>query len=292
MSFTTGSFEHDGHRLVYDDYGRGDRVVVYVHGILLDAEVNRTVAAGLADQGFRVVLLDLLGHGRSDRPPYASAHRMDRYAEQVIGLLDHLGVADAVLGGVSLGANVSLFAAAAHPDRVRGVIAEMPVLENATPAAAMAFVPMLLVAHYGHRPVGALAQLVRRVPRTPFTPLNSVLNAVSSPPESLAAVLHGIIVGPVAPTREARAGLRPPVLVLGHSYDPVHAFSDADALADLAPRARLVPTRSFLELRLFPRRLMRILGAFLTDCFDGAPAAMPAPADVTGAGDASEPTAA
>ena len=77
------------------------------------------------------MLLDLLGHGRSDKPTHASTYRIDSYAEQVIALLDHLGVEGAVLGGISLGANVSLFAATRYPERTRALILEMPVLERA-----------------------------------------------------------------------------------------------------------------------------------------------------------------
>lgn len=152
MTYRTSSFEHEGHRLVYDEYGSGDSVVVYLHGLLLDSNLNRGIADALADRGNRVVLLDLLGHGRSDSPAHAAEYRIDSYAEQVIGLLDHLGVERAVLGGLSLGANVSLFAAVEHPERVQGLVLEMPVLEWAVPSAALAFVPMLLAAHYG-RPV-------------------------------------------------------------------------------------------------------------------------------------------
>jgi len=67
------SFSDDGHRLVYDLYGSSAApLVVYLHGLLLDAELNRGIAQALAEQGYRVALLDLLGHGRSDKPTHAS----------------------------------------------------------------------------------------------------------------------------------------------------------------------------------------------------------------------------
>ena len=89
--YRTASFRHRGHELVYDVYGEGERLLVYTHGLLLDAELNRGIAAALAERGNRVVLLDLLGHGRSDKPTHASEYRIDSYAEQVFALLDHLG---------------------------------------------------------------------------------------------------------------------------------------------------------------------------------------------------------
>src|SRR4249919_4048107 len=110
-AFRTSSFSFGGNRLVYDDYGEGDRVVVYMHGLLIDSELNRGIAQALAARGNRVILLDLVGHGRSDKPEHASAYRIDTYADQVFALADELGIEQPVLGGMSLGANVSLFAA-------------------------------------------------------------------------------------------------------------------------------------------------------------------------------------
>ena len=190
------SFVHRGYRLFYDVYGTGDQVVIYTHGLLLDSQVNRGIAEALAEQGNRVVLLDLLGHGRSDQPSHATQYRIDSYADQIIGLMDHLGLEQAVLGGISLGANASLFAAARYPDRVRGLVLEMPVLERAVPAAALIFAPMILLAHYARPVLRLTSGLCTRLPRTRFGPLNSVLEAASLAPETMAAVLHGVLVGP------------------------------------------------------------------------------------------------
>jgi pimeloyl-ACP methyl ester carboxylesterase len=259
------SFTHDGHRLVYDLYGTsGAPLVVYMSGLLLDADLNRGIAQALAEQGYQVALLDLLGHGRSDKPTHAATYRIDSYADQVIALLDHLGVEKAVLGGISLGANVSLFAAAQYPERVRALVLEMPVLERAVPAAAMVFVPLLLATHYGRRLLDTTAGLIRLVPGTRFGPLNSVLHALSSPADATSAVLHGILVGPVAPTREQRSAIGVPTLVLAHRNDLIHPFDDAVGLVARMPNASLVRARSVLELRLRPGRLTKEIVDFLS----------------------------
>lgn len=264
----TGTVDHlapDGqvHRLAYEVHGEGPRVTVLLHGLLLDAGVNRPMARSLAAAGHRIVLLDLLGHGRSDRPRRASAHRMDLYAAQVISLLDHLGLDEAVVGGVSLGADVALMTALAHPRRVRGMVLEMPVLENATPFAAMLFIPVLLGMHYG----GPLARwgtaLLGRAPRTGVEPLDSFLDAGSMHPDEIKAVLHGILMGPLGPTEDERARMATPALVIGHNGDPLHPHTDAARLARQLPDARLVTARSPLELRVRPNRLTAEVRAFL-----------------------------
>jgi pimeloyl-ACP methyl ester carboxylesterase len=259
------SFVHDRHRLVYDVYGEGDDVVVYTHGLLLDSEINRGIARALAAEGNRVVLLDLLGHGRSDKPTHAAEYRIDSYADQVVGLMNHLGLEQAVLGGISLGANVSLLTATRHPDRVRALVLEMPVLERAVPVSALLFASLILLTHYGRPGLAVISGLLARAPRTPFGPLNSGLNAASLPPDAMAAILHGVLVGPVAPTQEQRRAVTAPTLVLAHRNDLIHPFDDAAGLVAQLPRGVLVRARFPLELRLRPQRLTDEIAAFLGD---------------------------
>jgi len=267
MTFRTSTFGCGGHELVYDDYGDPgtDRVLVYIHGLLLDSEINRGIARALSDHGHRVVLVDLLGHGRSDKPTHASEYRIDTYVDQVVALLDELEVPAAVLGGMSLGANVSLFTASRQPDRVRGLVLEMPVLEWAVPSAALLFAPMVLVVHYGRPLAARLSSLVARVPTTPIAAVNSFLHAASLPPESMAALLHGILVGPVAPTIEEREAIEAPALILAHRNDLLHPFDDAANLAGQLPNARLERARSPVELRVRPDRLTDVIATFLDD---------------------------
>jgi pimeloyl-ACP methyl ester carboxylesterase len=251
------------YRLSYEIYGSGDRVLVWLHGLLLDANLSRTLARALAAKGNRVVLLDLLGHGRSDKPRHASPHRMDLYAEQVLCLLDELALDQVVLGGVSLGTNVSLLTAVRAPERVCGLILEMPVLERAVPAAALVFLPLLLEAHYARPALRLFSWAYSRLPSTGFGPLDSLIGAVASDPDEVAAVLHGVLLGPIAPTVEQRRSITAPALVLGHGIDLIHSFGDAQRLARQLPDAKLIRTRTFAELWVWPGRLTAEITEFL-----------------------------
>jgi pimeloyl-ACP methyl ester carboxylesterase len=265
---TEGSFTWEGRRLAFEAHGRGDRLLVLLHGLLMDARINRGVARALAARGQRVVLLDLLGHGASDKPQHAAEYRVDIYAEQVVALLDHLRAERAVVGGVSLGANVSLHLAACHPERVQGLVLEMPVLERAVPAAALTFVPALLAVHYALSLARAVSWVASRVSRTGNDVLDGLLAPLASPPAVTTAVLHGILIGPTVPTVDERRSIEAPALVLGHRADLIHPFSDAEALARQLPHARLVRASSIVELRMRPRRLLDEIEHFLTDVWD------------------------
>ena len=100
------TFTHDGQRLAYTIHGEGPRTTVLIHGLLLSQLMQTPLAKTLARRGNRVVTLDLLGHGASDRPADMWRYSMEQFAEQVVGLLDHLEAEQAVIAGTSLGANV------------------------------------------------------------------------------------------------------------------------------------------------------------------------------------------
>jgi pimeloyl-ACP methyl ester carboxylesterase len=257
------SFEHAGHRLAYTEHGAGDRVVVLVHGLLLSQKLMTPLARELADRGHRAVTLDLLGHGLSDRPTAMQDYSMTGFGASVLALLDHLGVEEAVVGGVSLGANTTLEAAAMAPERIRAGIISMPVLDNALLGCAIAFTPLMCGLTFGAPVARALGGALRRVPTQRSWFLDVVLDTMRQDPKPSAAVLQGLFFNRVAPPREIRRTLELPALVIGHDRDPVHPFSDVDALVREMPNARLVRSTSLLELPLAPKRLNDEIGRFL-----------------------------
>ncbi len=83
------------------------------------------------------------------------------------------------------------------------------------------------------------------------------------------AILHGVLVGPVAPTSEQRAAMAIPSVVVGHRADRLHPLDDARRLARELPQARLLEARSVFELRLSPERLTAEIAAFLDEVWSG-----------------------
>jgi len=97
-------FSFNGRRIYYNDYGSGTPVVL-LHGYLETSEVWHPFAQRLAVK-FRVISVDLPGHGMSDS--YAVIHTMEFMANAIKELLDNLGVKKAFLTGHSLGGYVTL----------------------------------------------------------------------------------------------------------------------------------------------------------------------------------------
>lgn len=275
VSESVGQFflEVDGHRdrLEYTEYGSGDAWVVLLHGQLMPRRMQEPLARALAAEGLHVVTLDLLGHGRSDKPADPLAYSVSAFGEQVVALLDHLGAAQAVVGGTSLGANVALEVAATAPTRVRGLLVEMPVLDNAVEAGILAFAPLLFAARFAPLSVTAVRLATRWVPRraVPFW-AGIVLDTLDQRPGPMGAVVHGLFFGRVAPPSRERRAIEAPALVIGHPADPIHPAADAAMLAAELPQATFVEARSILEWRLSPERLNGLATAFAHSCWRGA----------------------
>jgi pimeloyl-ACP methyl ester carboxylesterase len=234
--------------------------------------MHTELAKALADRGNRVVTLDLLGHGRSDRPPDMWRYSMTTFGAEVIALLDHLEIDEAVVLGTSLGANTALEAAAAAPERLRGMVIEMPVLDHALLGCAIAFTPLMITLTAGAPVMRLLSAVTRRIPRLPAWQLDILLDTLRQRPEPSAAVLQGLFFGRTAPHRSERRTIETPALVIGHQFDLVHPFSDAGMLAEELPNGRLLRASSILELRLAPERLTNEIAEFVDECWRPRPA--------------------
>jgi pimeloyl-ACP methyl ester carboxylesterase len=110
-------------RLPAEGAGPDAPVVVFVHGLLTDslASYYFTVGPAFAAAGYEVVMYDLRGHGRSDRP--TDGYRLEGFVEDLANLLTALDITAPVhVVGNSFGGTVATAFAAWHPERVATVI--------------------------------------------------------------------------------------------------------------------------------------------------------------------------
>jgi len=273
-----GSFEHEGHRLAYDIVGEGKRTVVLTHGLLMSRKMHRPLSRRLAERGYRAVSLDFLGHGESDRPVDVTAYSMQAFGREIIALLDHLGVEQALVQGTSLGANSVLEASLVAPERIRGMVIEMPVLDNAILGAAAAFLPFMLAMRFAAPAVRVVNTVANLVPTSRVPAIDMLMDWPRDPPGPSLAVLQGLFFGRIAPSRELRRTIEVPALVVGHPHDPIHPFTDSDELSGELPNARLVEAESIVEMRVRPERITAEIADFVDQCWTVTRARRRAPA--------------
>ncbi|ARF56420.1 alpha/beta fold hydrolase [Streptomyces gilvosporeus] len=109
----------DGRRLSFLDYGGRGRPLLALHGHFGDGRTFAGLAHALPE--WRVIGLDQRGHGSSER---ATDYSRDGYVGDAAALLDHLGLADVVVLGHSLGGVNAYQLAAWHPRLVRALVIE------------------------------------------------------------------------------------------------------------------------------------------------------------------------
>lgn len=109
----------DGTSLRMIDTGRGP-AVVFIHGLGASLYSWRKTLPPVAAAGYRVIAFDNRGFGFSGKPPHGYDNAA--YTRLVLGLLDSLGISNAVLVGHSMGGAIAADVALARPDRVRGLV--------------------------------------------------------------------------------------------------------------------------------------------------------------------------
>ncbi len=145
----------------------------------------------------------------------------------------------------------------------------MPVLDNALEAGILTFAPLLFLSRFAPLSITGLRWVTRAVPRgvVPFW-TGIVLDTLDQRPAPMAALIHGIFFGRVAPSSRLRKGVRVPALVVGHPRDPVHPAADAAMLAEELVDCTFVEAHGILEWRLRPQRLNALTADFVSRCYD------------------------
>jgi pimeloyl-ACP methyl ester carboxylesterase len=116
-------FDSDGVQIYFEEHGKGEPVVL-VHGFASRADHNWGAMnwfTTLAAQ-YRVVALDCRGHGKSGKPHDSAAYGGETMGEDVIRLMDHLGIKRTLIMGYSMGGRIVTGLLMLHPERLRGAV--------------------------------------------------------------------------------------------------------------------------------------------------------------------------
>lgn len=237
----------DGFSIHYTDEGpRTGPPVLLIHGFGGATWTWRKERVALADAGFRVIAIDLLGSGASERPT-APIYTTHLQAQLVLGLLNVLGVHSVQLVGHSYGARVALQTAILAPERIRSLalLAPEAFAYKRPPVAQWLKVPALgyALAFYSTTP-----QLVptglKMVSKQHDWMTPSAVAGYAAP-----LYIRGSAAGQVWQARSPKDGAQPvpdnlasiqqPTLLIWGGDDPVFPAADGQKLASILPHAEL-----------------------------------------------------
>jgi pimeloyl-ACP methyl ester carboxylesterase len=256
----------NGCRLAYETAGEG-LPVLWQHG--LGADRRQPAEVFPETSGVRRITLECRGHGESslgdpERLSIAS------FAEDALALLDHLHVAKAVAGGISLGAAIALRLAAFHPERISGLILARPAWVNGPSLQTMA--PYLEVAallrEFGAE-LGAerFAQspLLRTVAAVSPDNAQSLESFFTRPDPSGTVLLLSKIAQDSPDIGGAFDRVMAPTLIIANDQDFVHPVAYARELQTALPNAELqLITSKTIDRQAYVTEFKAAIGAFLT----------------------------
>lgn len=234
-SFTLGTAT-----LNYTDVGTGVPFV-FEHGI--GGDVRQPSKAFSPPSGVRLLSYDARAHGSTVWSGDPHELSFDRFGDDLIGLLNHLGIARAVLGGISMGAGVALNAATRYPERVAGLVLARPAwLARPMARRTIALFDLLASAlrelDFSKLEVDpAFSAIARSYPDTAWLLRNQF--AAERAVDGVARLERLPRDRPCTDLRQLEA-LDVPTLVLAHRQDPIHPFAYGRRLADAIRGARLV----------------------------------------------------
>lgn len=117
---TSNYISTNGIQLHYLDFEGSGPTIILTHGLTANAHAfDGLIAAGLAP-AFRVISVDLRGRGLSEKPE--TGYTMKEHAEDIIGLMDALGIEKGIIGGHSFGALLTFYMAFHYPERIEKMI--------------------------------------------------------------------------------------------------------------------------------------------------------------------------
>ncbi len=247
--------------IFYESVGAG-LPIVFVHGLGGTSNVWHAQRQTL-QKFYQVVTLDLPGSGRSAR---SSSYSMERWAEQIVGLADHLGLPQFVIVGHSMATILAQILAGEYPERIKAAVLCGPLTELPSAAKEIFKTRAVDVGREGMMSVadavlsGALT-LATREANPALTGLCREL-LLSNDPTSYAAQCLALVAGSA---KSAQPKIKCPVLILEGDQDAVTPLANCKAIAAAVPQARtrLVPATAHLTMLERPDWFNAYLSEFL-----------------------------
>jgi pimeloyl-ACP methyl ester carboxylesterase len=241
----------DGVDLACGETGSG-RPLILLHGFMGSGShwLEQGKLDALAEQGYRVVLPDLRGHGESARPHDPAAYPPDVLADDGLALVEHLGLGDGDydLGGYSLGARIVVRMLARGAKPRRAIVAGQGLAKVSGPQGGGTT----------HRVLTALVGGVEIEPDSDDARMASWMSRSGADPRALLYVSESLVPTP----EDALRKITIPTLVAIGDQDE---RADADELAALLPNARFIRVPGDHESAFTAPEFVAAIAAFLAE---------------------------
>ncbi len=260
-------FDHDHIRFHFREDGQGVPFV-FQHG--LGASVEQPFGLFTPPAGLRMIAMDCRGHGKTE--PLGDPHGIGiaSFADDLLALLDHLRIPRAIVGGISMGAAVSLNFALRFPLRVIGLVQSRPAwLADPNPRNAQWFGEIARLIRQHGTPQGAVlfrhSETFQQVLQESPDVAQSLLNQFANPrAEATVVILEQMKGDRPCESLEQLSRIQVPTLVVANRQDPVHPFEYGQKLAATIPGAEFQElTAKSVSLRRHQDDLTKHLGGFL-----------------------------
>lgn len=231
----------DAITIAYDEIGAGEDVIVFVHGHPFDRSMWLPQHEAVRQAGWRALIPDLRGYGETTVVPGKTP--LKRFADDIVGLADHLGIERFVVAGLSMGGQIAMELCRSHADRLSGLIlaATFPQAETEEgKAKRQAMAERYLAEGMGPYAAEILAKMVapRNIASMPAVADKVMSMMVSAPPEGAAAAMRGRAERP--DYAETLGRFDKPALVVVGDEDGFTTRNDAETMHRLLKRSRLV----------------------------------------------------
>jgi pimeloyl-ACP methyl ester carboxylesterase len=226
-----------------DDAGGVGMPVIFQHGLCGDAQ--QTTEAFPRDPRFRRITIESRGHGESEAGDPAQ-FSVQTFADDVEAFIEAHRLGPVVIGGISMGAAITLHLAVHRPEIVRGLILARPAWITAPAPANQS--PNLEVGRLlrdlspkDAREAFEISETAKHLAEVAPDNLASLRGFFSREPQAITAALLQAIAADGPGTSEEDLGkLETPTLIIGHDIDYIHPLSYAATLSQLIPHSELV----------------------------------------------------
>lgn len=254
----------NGITLAFLDQGHG-LPIVFVHAFPLSKAMWSPQVTGLSPE-FRLITVDLRGHGESDAPLWFSS--MEQFADDLVGLMDHLGLEQAVFVGLSMGGYILFALHRRHPERIKALVLADTRAQPDTPEGRAGRFAMAQTVHQ-EGPAAVAALMLPKLLSPPSLKdrpdlVETVRRIITANQASgIAGDLMGMALRPDSTPQLKEIGC--PTLVIVGEHDIATPPEDARFMADQIPNARLqvIPSAGHLSNLEQPEPFTDAIRSFL-----------------------------